>query len=757
MSNLMKRGLALLLVLIVCVSSVFAVGITAYAADEYVYNWGQRGVVATSLSESAEDFYKDTTYEELVILSGSTNISSVPSSALYKALQTLMKNAHHNVTTYNATRDLFKYTDCENGGGKISSFYSGKLIGPDWDGGSTWNREHTWPDSKGDASGNGENDIMMLRPTATSENSSRGNKAYGESSGYYNPNSESGGKYDLRGDVARIVLYTYVRWGCTNTGSKYNPNEITGTDGVIESIDVLLEWIEEDPVDTWELGRNDSVESITGTRNVFVDYPELSFVLFGEDIPENMTTPSAGSQGTTPPSGGDQGGTTPPADDDQDDTTTTDEYAVVDAPVAGTAYKFAMVQENLDNKVLYLAGGMDSYYMATTDNGDAGIDVYLEETTGGYYLYTTDGTTKQYINMVVSGTHVNGAYEETASTVYTYDTESKTIIAVVNDADYWFGTRNDKNYETVGPCAISYNGFYCQFYAKGEITPPAHVHNFVEGKCECGATDPDYVPPTTTGEYTVVDAPVAGTAYKFAMVQENLNNTVFYLAGGMDGYYMATTDNSEAGIDVYLEKTTGGYYLYTYNGTTKAYINMIVSGTHVNGAYETVASTVYTYDTESKTLIAVVNDGDYWFGTRNDKTYTTVGPCLTSYNGFVCNFYAKSDVIAPPAGDDEGGTVTPPAGDGESGTVTPPASDDQGNGTENGECQHEFSAWEVIDSTGGSFRSCSKCGTIEFSSPVDTDNGEENPVDKALITKAAAAAALVSVLGVVFVIIIKRK
>ena len=116
---------------------------------------------------------------------------------------------------------------------------------------------------------------MMIRPTASSENFGRGNKAYGKSSSYYNPNNESGGKYDLRGDVARIILYQYVRWNCTNTGSKYNPNGIYGTNGVIESRAVLLEWMEADPVDTWELGRNDSVESITGTRNVFVDYPEL--------------------------------------------------------------------------------------------------------------------------------------------------------------------------------------------------------------------------------------------------------------------------------------------------------------------------------------------------------------------------------------------------------------------------------------------------------------------------------------------------
>ena len=69
---------------------------------------------------------------------------------------------------------------------------------------------------------------------------------------------------------------------------------------MIESKDVLLDWMEADPVDTWEMGRNDSVQSITGTRNVFVDYPELAFTLFNEPVPQ-MTTPSgnAGSAAYT--------------------------------------------------------------------------------------------------------------------------------------------------------------------------------------------------------------------------------------------------------------------------------------------------------------------------------------------------------------------------------------------------------------------------------------------------------------------------
>ena len=262
--------------------------------NNVIKNWGERGVVATGLSPNAKKFYTDnnTSYSTLSALSGSTTVSSVPGSALYAELQDLMMENHTTQTSYGDTRYLYCFTDCENSDdSSISCFYSSDAIGPDWDSGDTWNREHCWPKSKtpaGDANNNstGEvGDIMTLRPTKSNINSSRGNKAYGQSSGYYNPNGSLGGTgYDLRGDVARIVLYTYVRWG--------NTSRMWGTDGVMESKEVLLDWIEADPVDTWELGRNDSVESITGTRNVFVDYPELAFVLFGETVPTTMQTPS---------------------------------------------------------------------------------------------------------------------------------------------------------------------------------------------------------------------------------------------------------------------------------------------------------------------------------------------------------------------------------------------------------------------------------------------------------------------------------
>lgn len=295
MKSQSKRIVSLLLSLAMLVSLVSGMSLVSVQAASYVYNWGTRDTIATTLSSYAQSFYAENgvTYTQLASLSGSSTPSSVPSSDLFSALHGLMYDNLDYPTSYDDTRDLFKYTDCENGGGSISAFYSGTGVGPAWDSGKTWNREHTWPNSKSngksDTNTQRETDIMMLRPEESSNNSARGNKAYGESGSYYDPN---GLGQNVRGDAARIVLYVYVCWG----GSDKHDGALDymwGSSGVIESKDILLKWMEEDPVDTWEMGRNDSVESITGTRNVFVDYPELAFLLFDEDVPADYDSPSA--------------------------------------------------------------------------------------------------------------------------------------------------------------------------------------------------------------------------------------------------------------------------------------------------------------------------------------------------------------------------------------------------------------------------------------------------------------------------------
>ena len=312
MKSMFKRISACLLALMIVISllpasasaakiSTTATGYTKASdvkyvtSGSYVLNWGARNETCVFLSTYAQNFYTGSyTFENMSQLAGGSSQGNAPQSALYASLKSLMTSKHTHQTSYSETRNQYRYTDCvSNNSSNISSFYSGKTLSGTWDSGSTWNREHTWPNSKG-LGGNDENDIMMLRPTATSENSSRGNTAYGESSGYFDPGEST------RGDVARIVLYVYVRWG--------NTNYMWGKSGVMESMSVLLKWMKEDPVDTWEMGRNDAVQSITGTRNVFVDYPEYAWLLFGQDVPAGITTPSD-NDGVTANPGGNSGNT----------------------------------------------------------------------------------------------------------------------------------------------------------------------------------------------------------------------------------------------------------------------------------------------------------------------------------------------------------------------------------------------------------------------------------------------------------------
>ncbi len=294
-----KRVMSVLLLLAMLCSVFSGLTVSAAAAEptsaaevvyrkngDYVYNWGKRDTTATFLTTYAASYYTGSySFDVLSKKSGSqaTGAKAIYESDLGKALHTMLAAKQTRTTSYGDTKELYRYTDCQQNEDKISSFYSGKAIGPGWGEGEDWNREHTWPNSKG-LNGADENDIMMLRPTAVSENSNRGNDAYGEGRGFYDPNEF---KKQLHGDVARLMLQHLIRWG--------NTNKFYGSGGVLENRALLLKWLKEDPVDTWEMGRNDAVQSITGVRNVFVDYPELAFRLLGEEVPANYPTPSSGN------------------------------------------------------------------------------------------------------------------------------------------------------------------------------------------------------------------------------------------------------------------------------------------------------------------------------------------------------------------------------------------------------------------------------------------------------------------------------
>ena len=142
----------------------------------------------------------------------------------------------------------------------------------------------------------------------------------------------------------------------------------------------------------------------------------------------------------------------------------------------------------------------------------------------------------------------------------------------------------------------------------------------------------------STGEGLNAQTPTAGKAYKFAFIQPNVGTDVYYLTGEKSSYYMASTKTKADGADFYVETTDGGFYLYCMVGGAKKYVNMVVSGTHVNGEFQDSAATVYTYNTTLKTLVGVIDGTDYVFGTNSSNTYTTLGPVKVEYNPFYAQF-----------------------------------------------------------------------------------------------------------------------
>ncbi len=213
--------------------------------------------------------------------------------------------------------------------GRILDVYHNQSIAKQGGGNPFYDREHTWPKSYGfpdlDAQNTPYTDCHMLWLCDGSYNSSRSNKPFrfcnsgcaewttdfndgqGGTSGSYPAESNwtsgsfTSGTWEVwtgrRGDVARALLYADVRYEGGTHGGTGNPEIdliLTDSDALIASsntgnnesvgymglLSVLLQWHVQDPVDAWEMNRNDVVYSYQGNRNPFVDHPEWVDCLF---------------------------------------------------------------------------------------------------------------------------------------------------------------------------------------------------------------------------------------------------------------------------------------------------------------------------------------------------------------------------------------------------------------------------------------------------------------------------------------------
>lgn len=201
-----------------------------------------------------------------------------------------------------ASKVLLIYGYNDNDG----DFKTDRTRGVNNNGGGTglWNREHVYPRSLGipnlGSTGPGS-DAHHLRPSDGQMNSSRSNRKFASGSG--NAAITSNGNFypgdEWKGDVARMMLYMYLRYG-----NRCLPNNVgvgNAVAGDSNMIDLFLQWNVDDPVNAYEDNRNDVIAGIQGNRNPFIDNPAFATQIWGGPQAENRfgTSVGDGGSGTT--------------------------------------------------------------------------------------------------------------------------------------------------------------------------------------------------------------------------------------------------------------------------------------------------------------------------------------------------------------------------------------------------------------------------------------------------------------------------
>lgn len=169
-----------------------------------------------------------------------------------------------------------------------------------------WNREHVFPQSRGgfsipeddfadginfwvstsaDSLVHGVADAHHIRAENGQENSSRGNKNFGNTTTSTTYSGYTGNFGSWKGDVARALFYMGVRFNGLNLVNG-DPAELSGTapSGNIGDLATLLTWNTQDPADDFEMNRNNVVYNWQMNRNPFIDYPLLADYIYGANF-----------------------------------------------------------------------------------------------------------------------------------------------------------------------------------------------------------------------------------------------------------------------------------------------------------------------------------------------------------------------------------------------------------------------------------------------------------------------------------------
>ncbi|NOJ71318.1 endonuclease I family protein [Paenibacillus alvei] len=222
---------------------------------------------------------------------------------LKEALHQIIKN--QTVLEYDDAWEALGDTDEDpNNSNNVLLLYAGRSESKANHGSNSgqWNREHVWAQHHGNfgrTRGIGS-DLHNLKPEDVIVNRDRGHldfdKTETQKSGenkYPNaPDTFKDGdswepRDEVKGDIARIFLYMDTRYGAGDQMDLKVVNRTTEHDGtapVHGKLATLLKWHNEDPVDAFEMRRNNVIyEKYQHNRNPFIDHPEWVASIWGRN------------------------------------------------------------------------------------------------------------------------------------------------------------------------------------------------------------------------------------------------------------------------------------------------------------------------------------------------------------------------------------------------------------------------------------------------------------------------------------------
>ncbi|WP_051238805.1 endonuclease [Gaetbulibacter saemankumensis] len=220
--------------------------------------------------------------------------------ALKQDLADLITTTHTNILSYgwdatkatdinpsNSTKVLLVY-GWENGSDIDCTNDLERDINSNGGNSCDYNREHVYAKSLAtpvmDNSGPGA-DGHHIRASDVQRNGTRGNQKFASGSG--NLGNVTGGWYpgdEWKGDVARIIMYMYLRYGDQCLPINVGVGSAVSTPDSM--IDLFLQWNSEDEVSNYEIQRNEFHENTLntyaqGNRNPFIDNPALATAIWG--------------------------------------------------------------------------------------------------------------------------------------------------------------------------------------------------------------------------------------------------------------------------------------------------------------------------------------------------------------------------------------------------------------------------------------------------------------------------------------------